>query len=466
MAQKKQVTLKDVVETIQSHDVRFEPKRERFPAVLGNGDDTDKQVLVPGRGSDWHYAIPRGIGGAPQVVHNEVTAPRYGLRVIIERDPAQPEFFTVVGRAIDVPGYTDSDIADGGGIKKHHQQHEFYNDRGGDDLVYVSDRQFRGCRVGAQATPDLTVQVDWGYYLIGDSVYFFAGDATVDLSGYVPAGGEKWVTLVIKDDGSGLNVGEISVIEGTNKLSVTFKDIPGAQLDEWAIAAVKLVASQTEITDWPDTLCIVDLRMFGVRGNLQSVNDQYKLADGQLPSAETTLYTASGENVRIDTIRLHNTHTSSITCTIKMNDRIIIKVSLGVGNTYVDTAPRALSNGDILEGLAGTANKIDYYIGGIEDVTDERLCDGQLSGVESTLLTVPAGKRVMIDSITLHNTHTAALDVALKADSRIIADFELGAGYTYIDVGKVALEANDLLRGDASTANKVDYYVSGVEENA
>jgi hypothetical protein len=148
-----------------------------------------------------------------------------------------------------------------------------------------------------------------------------------------------------------------------------------------------------------------------------------------------------------------------------MNDRIICKINLGAGRTYTDTAPRTLTDGDTLEGLADTADKVDYYIGGIEDVQSERLVDGRLGSVEATLYTTPAGKRIRIESITFHNTHTAALDVVLKADSRIIKDFELGASYTHIDMAELALEAADTLAGYASTANKVDYYISGTEEN-
>jgi len=125
VATRRAYTLEDARVAIQGLETRFEPKRSRFPAVLGMGDD-EHTVEVPNRGIQWHYARPRGIGGPPQVVFNDKTAPRDGLKVVIERDPAQPEFYRVAELMIDIPGYLDPvDVPDGGGLKRHHQQHEF-----------------------------------------------------------------------------------------------------------------------------------------------------------------------------------------------------------------------------------------------------------------------------------------------------------------------------------------------------
>lgn len=379
--------------------------------------------------------------------------PVAGWPVIIGETRERPWEYTVLS-IDDVQMGTEIDGKPS--LEHHHEMHEWGNEDGGDDTVYIRHRQIADCRVYASSPASMVVNIADGTYLINRKAYYY-GSGSQDLTAYVPGAGWLWVVIALDEDET------VQVVEGDAAPFVTLDDIPSVPSTYYQLAAVRLKSTTTSITDWPDEICIVDLR-YGQGSGLGGEDDHFKLADGQLPVAETTLYTADG-NTRVDTIRLHNTHTTTLTCTIKMNDRIIGKINLASGRTYIDTAPRTLTDGDILEGFADTADKVDYYIGGIEDVQSERLVDGRLGSIESTLYTTPAGKRIRIESITFHNTHTAALDVTLKADSRIIKDFELGAGYTHIDMAELALEAADTLAGYASTAAKVDYYISGTEEN-
>jgi hypothetical protein len=379
--------------------------------------------------------------------------PVAGWPVIMGETRERPWEYTVL--AVD-----DVQMGDGidgePALEHHHEMHEWGNADGGDDITYIRHRQIADCRVYASSPASMTVNITDGTYLINRKPYYY-GSGSQDLSGYVPGAGWLWVVIALDEDET------VQVVEGETKPYVTLDDVPSVPTNYYQLAAIRLKSTTTSITDWPDEICIVDLR-YGQGSGLGGDDDHFKLADGQLPAAETTLHTADG-NTRVDVIRLHNTHTTALACTIKMNDRIVCKINLASGRTYTDTAPRTLTDGDILEGLADTADKVDYYIGGVEDVQGERLTDGRLGSAEATLYTVAAGKRIRIESITFHNTHTATLGVVIKADSRIIKDFELGAGYTHIDMAELALEAADTLAGYAGTANKVDYYISGTEEN-
>jgi len=103
-----------------------------------------------------------------------------------------------------------------------------------------------------------------------------------------------------------------------------------------------------------------------------------------------------------------------------------------------------------------------------EDI--KSLADGQLAATKGTLYTAPASTQAVISTITMVNTHTSAITVNLyfKASggtSRkfIPVDLSLAAGAGYTWAGIKTLEAADIVEGDASTADKVDYVISGVQ---
>ncbi len=76
-----------------------------------------------------------------------------------------------------------------------------------------------------------------------------------------------------------------------------------------------------------------------------------------------------------------------------------------------------LEAGDLIEGDASVASKIDYVISGVEEATGEvtiqALADGQLPSIKGTLYTVPVSTTTIIKSITLVNTDTSDRTVNL-----------------------------------------------------
>lgn len=97
------------------------------------------------------------------------------------------------------------------------------------------------------------------------------------------------------------------------------------------------------------------------------------------------------------------------------------------------------------------------------------LADGQLAASKGTLYTTPALTQTIIKSITLVNTDSSARTVNLykkpgSTSRRIIPkDLSLAAGESFEFDLVLTLEAGDLIEGDASSANVVDYTINGVE---
>lgn len=97
------------------------------------------------------------------------------------------------------------------------------------------------------------------------------------------------------------------------------------------------------------------------------------------------------------------------------------------------------------------------------------LANGQLAAAKATLYTVPALTFTIVKSITLVNTDASARTVNLyvkpAATSRRIIPLNLSipAGGSYVYDDGITLEAGDVIEGDASVANVVDYVINGTE---
>lgn len=99
------------------------------------------------------------------------------------------------------------------------------------------------------------------------------------------------------------------------------------------------------------------------------------------------------------------------------------------------------------------------------------LADGQLAAAKGTLYTVPGATQAIVpqNGISLVNTDAAARTMNLYVNRggtsrRIIPkDMSLAAGEAYYVPLRITLEAADLIEGDASVANVVDFTINGVE---
>jgi hypothetical protein len=94
------------------------------------------------------------------------------------------------------------------------------------------------------------------------------------------------------------------------------------------------------------------------------------------------------------------------------------------------------------------------------------LADGQLSDSEATIFTVPVGCVAYVKTIALSNLGTGANEVQLYIQhdggaSRRIYREVLEADDTERVTDPLTLEAGDLIRGEATTVDEVDYAIFG-----
>ncbi|MFC1975044.1 hypothetical protein ACFLXQ_01440 [Chloroflexota bacterium] len=102
----------------------------------------------------------------------------------------------------------------------------------------------------------------------------------------------------------------------------------------------------------------------------------------------------------------------------------------------------------------------------------KNLSDGQLPSTEGDLYLVPADTSAVVRMITLTNKGTGTNSVTLYikpsgGTSRSIGveDLPMGTKEHYFDDGPYSLETGDAIRGVATNASEVDYYLGGTEDS-
>jgi hypothetical protein len=226
----------------------------RAPGILGKSNTTG-DASVTGR-DQWCY-VRVGNDETLMTAFNNRTSHRNGLPVYVGYDPLQPTLFQVLSER----QVYFQEGSGGKSVAPHHDQHEWGNTEGGEDVVYSRVRQIVDGLVFPTDPASLLVTVRDCVYEIEGTVYYYAG-GTVDLTAYVPSTGyQKYVLIAMGPSGP-------VVTDGTEKSSVALTDVPTASDgSHWPLAAVWLRYSTTEITDWPNTQHILDLRFTGHMAN-------------------------------------------------------------------------------------------------------------------------------------------------------------------------------------------------------
>lgn len=229
---------------------RREPVLTRFPGILGLSN-TAGSAQVSGK-PGWVY-VRIGNDETVATAFNNRTNNRNGLPVIVGYDPAQPNLFQVLSTREVYEG----EWASGGALPNHHGQHEYGNATGGDDIVWIRMRQLTDLLVYPTDPESLSVNIASGNYIIGTTVYNYAG-GTLDLTSSVPGTSRRWVLIAMDESGPYTVEGSVG--------SYAYSDIPDTtDPTHYKLAAVLLKAGDTEITDWPSTVRFVDLRLAGSR---------------------------------------------------------------------------------------------------------------------------------------------------------------------------------------------------------
>jgi hypothetical protein len=95
------------------------------------------------------------------------------------------------------------------------------------------------------------------------------------------------------------------------------------------------------------------------------------------------------------------------------------------------------------------------------------LADGQVATTESVIYTVPANSTAFIKSVSFHNTNAATQTLIMyvrngASASRAVARWSLKQNETAFYNASLALEDGDTIRAVTTTANAVDYVITGV----
>ena len=95
------------------------------------------------------------------------------------------------------------------------------------------------------------------------------------------------------------------------------------------------------------------------------------------------------------------------------------------------------------------------------------LADGQLANSKGTLYTTPASTQTIVKSITFYNSGAGANVVNLYIKPGATSRQLMKRTIITLDAAQwtteITLEAGDLIEGDATTANEVDYTISGTQ---
>ena len=145
-----------------------------------------------------------------------------------------------------------------GALAAHHSDHEFPNT----DTVWVRGEQVMPLNI---IPSGFTVSVYPGVVPSGAGWVEVQGQS-LDLSGYTPATGQKYMLIQVD------NTGVVSAVEGAELETLALTDIPSPTAGCIGIGAVKLYFSQQSIRRDGEINDIVDLRWLASSGDVSAVN--------------------------------------------------------------------------------------------------------------------------------------------------------------------------------------------------
>lgn len=223
-----------------------QPATRYQPGLLGDDNGTVQVAGKPG------YVYVR-INDMLTYAYNDTVPNRANMPVYVSYSVQEPDRLIVTGtrtmEADDIPTRK-------GNAAPHHFDHEWMANGGGDDVVYVDERQFLPFRVWPAA--GLSIYIYRGITYSGTQDYLFEPTGSYDLSPLVPAtsGSGRWVVVSMSSSGSlCFTPGDVMF---TNDLSVS--NIPAAPTGHAQLAAVRVYHGQNQIAEARTSRDIVDLR--------------------------------------------------------------------------------------------------------------------------------------------------------------------------------------------------------------
>lgn len=232
-----------------------EKKADQYSALLGIVSSGNQVVEVPSRPGYVWIRLRNSFAEVAQA-WNDSVAPVYNLPVLVERDPAKPTRYRVVGR--DVARFsnwgTNSPY-----LGTHGFTHAF--GYGGGDVVWVDTQQITKFMVQPSGSVGgLNLTVNSGVYYHNSTFRFAGGTGTPSLAAYVPTDGTAKIVIVYLDKDTGnfaLQPGTSTFsnsITGTAQIVQYFPPITGS--NHVPLAGVRLVSGTSSLV-WAN---LVDVR--------------------------------------------------------------------------------------------------------------------------------------------------------------------------------------------------------------
>lgn len=138
-------------------------------------------------------------------------------------------------------------------IGEHGWTHRLYAEHGGNDIVWIEQRQFLPLSMGVSGDFEITI---YPGTILTDDGWKLIYSQTVDLTPYIPdSGGTSRFAMIYLDQD-----GNVLVEAGVLTASLTIDDIPIPDEGCYGLCAIKLSKWQTAITDNSEETDIVDLR--------------------------------------------------------------------------------------------------------------------------------------------------------------------------------------------------------------
>jgi len=239
------MTLNKQTRSIKKKLKGFEKTHKYAEGLLGNYSGT---VTVPNS----EQRVYVRVNGVLLTAYDDFTAHVENLPVLVGYDSDHPRLLRVIGikrrGAVALPPAI--------GVTNHHHRHEW---RGGDDVVFIDHRQILGLRV-TPVSGELKVKVDKGV-VEGSGGYGYAESVLgIDLSGSEPGSGARYVLIYVKADRT------FGIVDGSTKSAelLTIADVPQRPSGTIALAAVRIEAGQTEISENYYNPDIIDLRFASI----------------------------------------------------------------------------------------------------------------------------------------------------------------------------------------------------------
>lgn len=250
-----------------------------IPAIMGDGAGTVKHPRIPL--SVWVRLVDPGTGNVHlAVAYNTTVANKNNLWVFVRptrRRGRRPYEVVATARMEVYP--TRTHYYD---VGPHGEEHTWPT---GSDIISLDTRQLLGLRAREQATPDMTLIVDPGYYDRQGVKHFAGGNSPTFTK---PAVLSRWDLLVLNA------LDALAIIQGSEApyASATLPLVPTSVVP---ICAVLLYASMAAITE----TCLRDLRHLpGTSSYVAPPSGSHAHADKEDKSAEcdgakTVFYTAN-----------------------------------------------------------------------------------------------------------------------------------------------------------------------------